>query len=1191
MFKKFIASCLTNVLVATLATLPLAMASADEETREFDIKERSLSEALIEFSEQSDMVIVVPSSVTENRVASATKGKMTPDDAIESLLEGTGLEYSRDESGVTIRESDAEDANLEGNTEADGEPIAMLMFTDAQDDTFGGGGASSSMPRAAANVEVSGTVTDRRTGAGLKGARVEVIETGQTATTDDLGRFRFPSVSAGEKSVRVSYLGYSNLVKIFELGSSPTFAASFEMVGGNDVEEIVVYGTRSSRALSLNQERTADNVSTVISADLLGNFEGTTISEALRRVPGIAFETDEFTNDGTNIIVRGLQADFNRVTLNGVELPESSGRGRSASLDNILADSVSKITINKTLLPSQDTAGTGGLVEIETKSPLDRPRRYASFNVEYGSTDKDFAEEQFYAGTVSGTFGSDDEFGVSLSVQYRRSENDSLSVAANQDFGLYLPLGPNQNPSITNRAYINPATRFPFEDTLGADAVYQNLFSSSLSSIESEILSSTISLEKQFGDHTNLRLDYVFSDRKQDRYSTIASFRGNTRYSVQPVVALDGEERAALGLSGSHLGLQSYNVDEGGKNRSDFYTLNGTTRLGRWSFDYTLGYSDGTLTGPSGYGLMLWNLFNTFGTPIDTLLLPAAVDPVEGRLVSAFPQYTDGPALPLLNDAGWAFLSDTDNFSFSNIGRGQGPDGENSVKSGRLDAVYEFDWQHVKSVSVGVSYERSRHDSIGNHTRTGYSGFGVPASAAGITELDAGGGYMARIGYPMSLPVLSRQSVIDFFGRVDALSTGPDAIFNVSTTSSIEGRPKQYTEETELAPYIQANLEFGKLEVIGGFRVSDHNLDSLRLSSPGFTDENGIPDIEFAEEFTRVVHESSGDTLWLPRIVANYRHNENLIVRLGYFQSAARPSIIQLSAESEVYLDLSPRFGPFGDQPLLSIFKGNPDLEPSFAHNYDLSLERYFEDVGAIKVGLFYKKIEDLFESNDFAESTGSSQFRELLADIPLPDDPRFALENLPDNLHLYLRQPVNAGFDGDIWGVELAAERQFTFLPGDWNGLGFFFNYTYTQTEKPSELTWSSRPVFDSDGNIVDFDGTRVLLPNARFNKQPEHSGTVAVTYNKHGWDGSLSYTKQTERVDEQWSHVANISGEIDSLDLRTSYAFPMGDGQLEVFFEASDLLKSTDDYSSSVYRGPVRTAERYYGGRSFRAGLIGSF
>ena len=1086
MFKKFIASCLTNVLVATLATLPLAMASADEETREFDIKERSLSEALIEFSEQSDMVIVVPSSVTENRVASATKGKMTPDDAIESLLEGTGLEYSRDESGVTIRESDAEDANLEGNTEADGEPIAMLMFTDAQDDTFGGGGASSSMPRAAANVEVSGTV-------------------------------------------------------------------SFEMVGGNDVEEIVVYGTRSSRALSLNQERTADNVSTVISADLLGNFEGTTISKALRRVPGIAFETDEFTNDGTNIIVRGLQADFNRVTLNGVELPESSGRGRSASLDNILADSVSKITINKTLLPSQDTAGTGGLVEIETKSPLDRPRRYASFNVEYGSTDKDFAEEQFYAGTVSGTFGSDDEFGVSLSVQYRRSENDSLSVAANQDFGLYLPLGPNQNPSITNRAYINPATRFPFEDTLGADAVYQNLFSSSLSSIESEILSSTISLEKQFGDHTNLRLDYVFSDRKQDRYSTIASFRGNTRYSVQPVVALDGEERAALGLSGSHLGLQSYNVDEGGKNRSDFYTLNGTTRLGRWSFDYTLGYSDGTLTGPSGYGLMLWNLFNTFGTPIDTLLLPAAVDPVEGR--------------------------------------GQGPDGENSVKSGRLDAVYEFDWQHVKSVSVGVSYERSRHDSIGNHTRTGYSGFGVPASAAGITELDAGGGYMARIGYPMSLPVLSRQSVIDFFGRVDALSTGPDAIFNVSTTSSIEGRPKQYTEETELAPYIQANLEFGKLEVIGGFRVSDHNLDSLRLSSPGFTDENGIPDIEFAEEFTRVVHESSGDTLWLPRIVANYRHNENLIVRLGYFQSAARPSIIQLSAESEVYLDLSPRFGPFGDQPLLSIFKGNPDLEPSFAHNYDLSLERYFEDVGAIKVGLFYKKIEDLFESNDFAESTGSSQFRELLADIPLPDDPRFALENLPDNLHLYLRQPVNAGFDGDIWGVELAAERQFTFLPGDWNGLGFFFNYTYTQTEKPSELTWSSRPVFDSDGNIVDFDGTRVLLPNARFNKQPEHSGTVAVTYNKHGWDGSLSYTKQTERVDEQWSHVANISGEIDSLDLRTSYAFPMGDGQLEVFFEASDLLKSTDDYSSSVYRGPVRTAERYYGGRSFRAGLIGSF
>lgn len=48
------------------------------------------------------------------------------------------------------------------------------------------------------------------------------------------------------------------------------------------------------------------------------------------------------------------------------------------SLGNIQTESIEKVTISKTLLPNQDSAGSGGLVEIETKSPLDRKRRFAS---------------------------------------------------------------------------------------------------------------------------------------------------------------------------------------------------------------------------------------------------------------------------------------------------------------------------------------------------------------------------------------------------------------------------------------------------------------------------------------------------------------------------------------------------------------------------------------------------------------------------------------------------------------------------------------------------------------------------------------------------------------------------------------------------------------------------------------------
>src|SRR5690606_31508318 len=74
---------------------------------------------------------------------------------------------------------------------------------------------------------------------------------------------------------------------------------------GPDEAEITVYGVRSARARSLEQQRAAENGSFVLSSDQLGNFNGTTISEALRRAPGIAFQRDPVTGDGTNIIIRG----------------------------------------------------------------------------------------------------------------------------------------------------------------------------------------------------------------------------------------------------------------------------------------------------------------------------------------------------------------------------------------------------------------------------------------------------------------------------------------------------------------------------------------------------------------------------------------------------------------------------------------------------------------------------------------------------------------------------------------------------------------------------------------------------------------------------------------------------------------------------------------------------------------------
>ena len=107
------------------------------------------------------------------------------------------------------------------------------------------------------------------------------------------------------------------------------------------------------------------------------------------------------------------------------DLPDNTGVGRSPDIGGILTDSIDSITINKTLLPSQDSNGVGGLIEIETKSPLDRPRRFASLGYERTEHGSDFGNEQFFNGTLSGRFGESDDFGVSVSVQFRDQERGS----------------------------------------------------------------------------------------------------------------------------------------------------------------------------------------------------------------------------------------------------------------------------------------------------------------------------------------------------------------------------------------------------------------------------------------------------------------------------------------------------------------------------------------------------------------------------------------------------------------------------------------------------------------------------------------------------------------------------------------------------------------------------------------------
>ena len=468
----------------------------------FNLPAQPLETSLRAVASQTGTNVVFAGDLVRGKSSPALQGSHSPQAAYEAILRGSGLRL-----GVT-----------------DGGSFVVSGPAGGQAGQTQGAGA------------LVGRVSVAQGVRGLDGALVRLVETGQTSRVDDFGSFRFASVQAGPKTVEISFLGYETLIATVNVPAGGTLEQTFALneSGFGNVDDVVVYGSRSARANALNLQRTAENSADVISADDLGNFTGTTFSEALRRAPGVSFQRNSVTGDGTNVIVRGLEPDMNAVKLNGVNLPVGNGLGRSADLSNLLADSVSRITINKSLLPSQDSSGTGGLIEIETMSPLDRPHRYYNFLVEGGQTPKDFNDDFLASGTVAGTFG--DNFGLSASIQYRRKNTRSIAYDAGSNggamtFGRSLPLDASGNPILVLDG-VDPLLNFPFID--GDDQSYPRGVVTNFYHNEAETLAATLSAEWRIASHTNLKFDIQHSQANTDFFSLSDTFSTGAEYAVVP---------------------------------------------------------------------------------------------------------------------------------------------------------------------------------------------------------------------------------------------------------------------------------------------------------------------------------------------------------------------------------------------------------------------------------------------------------------------------------------------------------------------------------------------------------------------------------------------------------------------------------------------------------------------------------
>lgn len=242
-----------------------------------------------------------------------------------------------------------------------------------------------------------------------------------------------------------------------------------------------------------------------------------------------------------------------------------------------------------------------------------------------------------------------------------------------------------------------------------------------------------------------------------------------------------------------------------------------------------------------------------------------------------------------------------------------------------------------------------------------------------------------------------------------------------------------FSSESNPAEYLGVNYK-AKEQIYAGYIRWDQNITDdfsfiagLRLENTHTEYTGNITKTEDDDVMLEGERKIKNDyTNYLPSITFKYTPTDDMVLRAAYTTSLARPGYYNLSP----FVNITP-----GED--AQIDAGNPDLKASYAHNFDVMGEYYFKSVGLISIGGFYKKINKFifnYIDQNFTRDKFTQQFPDLANDLGA------------DNTYVFSQ--ARNGQSVDVYGFEVALQRQLDFLPGFLSHFGIYANYTYTHSK-----------------------------------------------------------------------------------------------------------------------------------------------
>jgi len=205
--------------------------------------------------------------------------------------------------------------------------------------------------------------------------------------------------------------------------------AAFAQDGADgDEDQIVVTGYRGSLNAALDIKRDSVTPVDAILAEDVADFPDLNLAEAIQRIPGVSIDRDG--GEGRTITVRGLNPDFTRVRINGMETLSTTGgtdssggtnRGRGFDFNIFASELFQSIRVSKAPTPDQEEGSLGAIVDLQTGKPLSYGELVIAGNVQGQWNDMAKKVNPRFSGLISDVF-ADGTIGVLVSVAYTQRD-------------------------------------------------------------------------------------------------------------------------------------------------------------------------------------------------------------------------------------------------------------------------------------------------------------------------------------------------------------------------------------------------------------------------------------------------------------------------------------------------------------------------------------------------------------------------------------------------------------------------------------------------------------------------------------------------------------------------------------------------------------------------------------------------